>query len=80
MALQSFGGKDVILNELMTQTKSETVDRSIMERLFSRPWNPMKKTKVILKTVPSRECYITGSRVIMHPAMWEEIRKIKGDL
>lgn len=80
MALQKYGGMDVILSSYLTETKTEEVKRTIKERLFSLPWRPFKKTKTITVQVPQRGVFKTEFGLCMHPAIWEEIKKAKGDL
>lgn len=40
-----------------------TVKRTLKERLFTRPWRPFKKTKVVMSpaTIPENECYRFGN-------------------
>jgi hypothetical protein len=48
----------------------DEVCRSWRERLFSRPWKPWRRTKM----VPSHEVLIYGSMVVVHPEVGRELR------
>jgi hypothetical protein len=51
------------------------VRRSWKERLFSRPWHPLKKTRTFIPQVPMRGAYRLGNdSVVMHPAMAAKLR------
>lgn len=51
--------------------------RSIFERLFSLPWKPFKKFKVIYRKTPKKGAYVFHNMrlVIMHP---EVAKLLKG--
>jgi len=61
----------IITDEFMTEDK--IVSRSWVERLFS--FTPMEKTKI--STEPSRKCIVWGDKIVCHPAMVEEFRRLK---
>lgn len=54
-------------------TVQGTVPRTWKERMFSWPWRPLRKTKVI--NVPDPTVYLMGDKAIAHPAT---IALIKG--
>lgn len=56
-------------------TKPETIKRSWKERLFSLPWRPWVKTKVIRVPNYKPAIYRVGNRFIYHPALKAEIMK-----
>lgn len=72
-----FNGLNVYTNPHMVE-EGELYEelRSWRERLFTRPWRPLKKTKTVIPMVPSKEvfCFPDG-RTVMHPAMLEELKK-----
>ena len=51
------------------------VRRSWTERLFSRPWEPLRRTRTIIPQVPMKGGYRIGRDAIaMHP---ETVRQLK---
>jgi len=42
--------------------------RSWRERLFSRPWQPFRRTKIETIQVPNPDLFIAGTRIVGHPA------------
>ena len=61
---------------LMTEPKLIEEPRNWKERLFTRPWRPMKKTKFTSIQVPSRQVMCIDGTYYAHPAMIEEIRQL----
>jgi hypothetical protein len=78
--MNHINGFKVILSEILTEVgKAYEVARPWRERLFSRPWNPTKKTKICHPIIPSRSVYQTDDGLIMHPVMFAELKsQIKG--
>jgi len=69
LASQLFGFKEwkepeIVFSQYLTKKEKRTV----MERLFSFPWKPLKK----FKEVPDECVYIAGNKLIMHP-YWKHI-------
>jgi len=60
-----------------TVSEEMEVNRTWKERLFSLPWKPMKKTKIITVDVPSPDLYMTENAIFGHP---ETIRKLREEL
>ena len=52
------------------------VRRTWRERLLSRPWQPFRATRTVVPKVPSRQILHFGNRLVMHPAMLEEVRRV----
>lgn len=75
-------GVPIYTSEPLTEPKVEVVQRTWRERLFSRPWHPMQKTKEITIYVPSLKCLVSDTATgvfgrkcfIMHPVMLQKIR------
>lgn len=67
----------VVANPLLTVAKSRDVPRTWKERLFSWPWQPMKKTKVEVYHVPSREVIVdkVNHVIYAHPEVKAEIER-----
>ena len=70
-------GYTVIENPALTQPEEKTGIRTWRERLLSRPWRPLRATKVVIDQVPSREFYVCNEtrRIVMHPAMKAEVMR-----
>jgi hypothetical protein len=50
--------------------------RTWKERLFSRPWNPFKKTNTIIPQIPDPNVYFIGDdKVVMHPEIARKLLK-----
>ena len=63
---------------LVDRGPDKLIDRTWKERLFSLPWTPFKKTKVVETYVPSDKMYVIGrDKIIIHP---EKIKIIKDAL
>jgi len=70
-------GMKIVENALLTVAGAPyEVPRTWRERLFTRPWKPLNRTRTVVPQVPSRQIYtLTGGVLVMHPAMAAEIRK-----
>lgn len=64
---------DIIQNPYLV--KSETVQRSWKERLFTWPWKPWRRTKIL--QVPSNEAIVDAinHKVYVHPEFYETLKK-----
>lgn len=49
------------------------VKRSLKERLFSRPWKPFRKDKLILIRNYKPIMFVMGNRFIFHPSLKDHI-------
>ena len=65
-------GLQVISSKNMT--KEKTVSRSWRERLFSLPWRPLQKTKIV--RVTTEDVFIDRQRSIVycHPSLLNKVR------
>lgn len=67
---------NILENALLTDPEDRVVKRTIRERLWSWPWNPFRKTKVIVVQVPSRTTYLLmETNLVCHPVVAAEIRR-----
>jgi hypothetical protein len=74
--MPTFGLKVVTDINLVEPGESYEVPRMWKERLFTLPWRPFKKTRTVIPMVPSMTVYRYGDKLIMHPAMLEEYKRI----
>lgn len=51
------------------------VERSWKERLFSLPWRPWKKVKIIIPQVPDPHIYQFEGTMVMHPTIVKQIKE-----
>jgi hypothetical protein len=51
------------------------VVRTWKERLLTRPWRPLKKTKTVTPMVPMKQVLMKGTDVWMHPETLELMTK-----
>ena len=74
-------GIRIIENVNLVDLKIEFVNRTWKERLFTIPWTPWKKTKVVQHKIPKQEFYLIDSKefggkvVICYPVMVDELKK-----
>jgi len=66
-------GFRIMENIFMLDTKIETVERSLKERLFTFPWKPFKKTKQRCFAVPKEYVLKYGDKLICHPVFAKRI-------
>ena len=70
------GGFQVVEDLSMTEPgEPYEVRRSWKERLFSRPWRPMRATRTLVPQVPSRKVILFGQKIIAHPSVVKEIKR-----
>ena len=51
--------------------------RSWKERLFSRPWHPLKRTRTIVPQVPMKGgLQMPDGSIVMHPETARQLRKV----
>ncbi len=66
----------IIENHLLTVPGPPmTVVRTRRERLFSRPWMPLQRTRTVIPQIPSTQIYQVGDTLVMHPVMAERMRR-----
>lgn len=70
-----FSGLRLIGDRDMADRVIDYVPRGWRERLFSRPWRPWRRLRVVITYVPQRRYIRIGDMVIMHPALIEEIKQ-----
>ncbi len=67
-------GCKVYTNDSLVDSVTEQVDRTWKERLFSRPWKPLIRTKYVQRSEPSRQIYqLPNGSFVMHPVMLREL-------
>ena len=73
-------GMNIITNSWLEEDESHEVTRTWKERLFSRPWKPFKKTKTVIRKIPSKSIYkLNENTLAMHPVMAARLEKeLKG--
>lgn len=69
-------GFKIVTDAGLTQPEKRIVDRTWKERLFSWPWTPFIKQKVIIVHVPSKEVYSMNGTIIMHPSVFSDLKAI----
>ena len=71
----NLNGVEVITSVWLTESGEPVqVRRSWRERLFSRPWRPLRRTRTFVPQVPSKHAYRMGDRIVMHPAMLAQLK------
>jgi hypothetical protein len=71
-----FGGLQVIEDIRMTVAgEPYEVVRTWKERLFTKPWRPLKKTRTVVPQVPSREVIRFQNKMVCHPEVAKELRR-----
>ena len=71
-----FNGLRVIESVYLTEAgEPYQVRRSWKERLFSRPWKPLQRTRMVVPQVPMKGGYRLGNdTIVMHPDMIRQLR------
>lgn len=78
LGLPALYGYRVVTDPLLTEEGPKIeVPRTWRERLFTRPWNPFRKTKWIGTRIPSKQVIKAENQrlLIMHPVLWERLQK-----
>jgi len=74
-----YAGMKIISDRNMGDRKLRVRERTWKERLFTLPWQPMKKLAFYTIIVPNGEFYLVGGRIIGHPKDIQELeRAIEG--
>ena len=55
-------------NPIITEVK-----RTLKERLFTLPWRPFKKTKIVTTYPPLKSFYLMDTMLICHPVMKQSL-------
>lgn len=71
---ETLGGYRIVV----CRPTTKTVKRTWRERLFSRPWRPLKKTKVVIvpSVVPTNEAWKIGDVLWVGVEMYENLKKV----
>ena len=76
MSINYISGMKIIKDDsLVVYDGFDVVIRSWKERLFTKPWQPLKKTKKVHKHVPDSRILQTKTALIMHPSIADELIK-----
>jgi hypothetical protein len=67
-------GQRFVGSPLMTEPKTEEVQLTLKQRLFSWPWRPLRKTKYVTTQTPCRNIICSNGIYYAHPAIIEEIK------
>lgn len=51
------------------------VVRSWKERIFSLPWRPLKRAKIVVSKVPNPNVYRYKDYMVMHPDIAKQLRE-----
>lgn len=66
-------GERFYADKHLTEPKCEEVKRTWSERLFTRPWRPLKTHKVVVTQVASRKVLKIHGNYFAHPDLIAEI-------
>jgi hypothetical protein len=72
-----FAGVKVVTSLWMTESRTITEKRTIRERLFTRPWRPLQKTKTRTIQVPREDSIMMDGTIVMHPATLEKFKRMR---
>ena len=74
--MNHLNGLRVIASPYLTEPgEPYQVRRSWKERLFSRPWTPLIRTRVVVPKVPMKGGYQLGDgSIVMHPQMIQQLK------
>jgi len=76
--LGGLGGYQIIEDNNMVDLKNPQYHeqrRTWKERLFTLPWQPFKKTKIITTYPPLKDYYLIGNRLVGHPVAIRELKR-----
>ena len=72
----TFGGIQVIEGVNMTVAgELYEVSRTWKDRVFTWPWNPLRKTYTIIPQVPSDEIIRFKDKMVCHPTIANKLRQ-----
>jgi hypothetical protein len=77
MPPSTFTGLRIVETEMLTEP-GEPIDvrRTWRERLFSRPWRPLRATKLFVPQVPMKTAMRVGNTLYMHPVTARAMRQM----
>jgi hypothetical protein len=74
--MMMFNGCQVLTNPHLLDYETVTEIRAWRERLWSWPWRPWQRTKLVVRSVPSRKIIqLGGYKLLMHPAIFAELKR-----
>lgn len=77
--LQSLLGMKILIdNNLIVRDEDKVVKRTWFERLFTRPWIPLKKTNRYIQYKPDPNIYTVDNKRIMHEDTFANLRSKVG--
>ncbi len=79
MGIQSVTGIKLVFSEYACDPKYELVNRSWKERLFTRPWIPLRKHKLVMTALNPKMFRINttdGEMIVAHPSLKEQLRNL----
>lgn len=72
----TLAGVKIVLSVFLTEDERYETLRTWTERLFSRPWQPLVKTKWAIRQVPARKALILADgTMILHPEIYRTMLK-----
>lgn len=63
-------------NSMVEDGEPYKVKRTLKDRLFSRPWKPLKTQRTVVPKKPKRVALTIGNTLIVHPEMAKEFREL----
>ena len=74
-------GMRIITSEWLTEAgEPYEVRRTWRERLFSRPWHPLRVTRTVVPQVPMKGAVqLNAHTLVIHPAMLSSLRQAAAD-
>lgn len=69
-----YGRKIVLSNILTHDGEPFEVKRTWKERLFTKPWRPFKKTRIVVLQIPDDVIIKTPDAYIMHPEVFKRLQ------
>lgn len=72
-----YSGMQVVTNNLLVEPDGfDIVKRTWKERIFTRPWTPLRPTKAVQRFKPSEHIYVLhGRTIVCHPYVADRIRQ-----
>lgn len=74
MMFDLYFGWQIIESNHLTIPVDKIVNRSWIERLFSWPWKPWIKTKLITERHPDPNIYKIDNKIICHPTIAQQLK------
>jgi len=72
--------EEVLIVEDSSLVKTERIEvrRTLLSRLFGRPWNPLRKTDIVEREVPREDVIHGAFGIVAHPEVAKRLRKEMG--